>query len=75
MALAFKKAARTQIKIKLAISGPSGAGKTKGAIALAKGLGQKVAVLDTENGSASTPRWGSTSSSSARRSRPSGSRK
>ena len=54
MALAFKKAARTAIKIKIGISGPSGAGKTLGALALAKGLGNKVAVIDTENGSAST---------------------
>lgn len=54
MALQFKKAERTAVKIKLAISGPSGSGKTKGSIALAKGLGTKVAVLDTENGSAST---------------------
>ncbi|HYC51092.1 MAG TPA: AAA family ATPase [Gemmatimonadaceae bacterium] len=54
MTLQFKKAERTAVKIKLAISGPSGSGKTKGAIALGKGLGAKVAVLDTENGSAST---------------------
>lgn len=54
MALAFRKAARTQIKIKIAVSGPSGAGKTLGALALASGLGKKVAVIDTENGSAST---------------------
>jgi hypothetical protein len=54
MTLAFKKAERTAIKIKIAISGPSGAGKTLGALALAKGLGSKIAVIDTENGSAST---------------------
>jgi hypothetical protein len=51
---AFKPATRTAIKIKLAISGPSGSGKTMGALALAKGLGKKIALIDTENGSASS---------------------
>ena len=54
MALQFRKAERTAIKIKIAIGGPSGSGKTRGAIALAQGLGSKVALIDTENGSAST---------------------
>jgi hypothetical protein len=51
---AFKPAARTAIKIKIAVSGPSGSGKTMGALALAKGLGPRVALIDTENGSASS---------------------
>ena len=49
----FKKAVRSQAKIKLAITGPSGSGKTFSALRLAKGLGGKVAVIDSENGSAS----------------------
>jgi tRNA uridine 5-carbamoylmethylation protein Kti12 len=49
----FKKAQRTKAKLKLAITGPSGSGKTYSALRLAKGLGGKIAVIDTENGSAS----------------------
>lgn len=51
----FIKATRRAVRPKLGISGPSGSGKTKGALALATVLAQggKVALLDTENGSAS----------------------
>lgn len=51
----FKKAERKQIFLKLAITGPSGSGKTFSALRLATGLGKnkKIAVIDTENGSAS----------------------
>lgn len=49
----FKKAERKQTKLKIAITGPSGSGKTYSALRLAKGLGGKVAFIDTENGSAS----------------------
>ena len=49
----FKKAARKQAKLRLAISGPSGSGKTWGALKIAKGLGGKIALIDTERGSAS----------------------
>lgn len=50
----FQPAVKSQARIKLAIAGPSGSGKTKGALILAKGLGaKKVAVGDSENGSAS----------------------
>lgn len=52
----FKKASRQQQRVKIGIAGPSGAGKTMGALALAHQLASspdKVAVLDTENGSAS----------------------
>lgn len=51
----FKKAQRKQVKIKVALSGVSGSGKTYSALLLAKGLahGGKIAVLDTENDSAS----------------------
>lgn len=49
----FKKAQRKQAKLRLAITGPSGSGKTFSALLIARGLGQKVAVVDTENKSAS----------------------
>jgi hypothetical protein len=54
--LQLKKATRKQVKLRLNLSAPSGAGKTYGALLLAKGLvgsWEKVAVIDTENGSAS----------------------
>lgn len=49
----FKKAKRSLSKLRLAVQGPSGSGKTYGALMLAKGLGGKIAVIDTERGSAS----------------------
>jgi hypothetical protein len=49
----FKKATRQQTKLKIGLSGPSGAGKTYSALVLASVLGKKIAVIDTENGSAS----------------------
>jgi hypothetical protein len=49
----FKKAERKQAKLRLALAGPSGSGKTYSAILIAKGIGGKIAVLDTEKGSAS----------------------
>jgi hypothetical protein len=51
----FQKATRTQTFLKLAITGPAGAGKTYSALRLAKGLTKtgKIAFIDTENGSAS----------------------
>jgi len=51
--MAFTKATKQATSIKLAISGPSGSGKTYSALLIAKGLGGKTAVLDTEGGSAS----------------------
>jgi len=51
--MSFQKAERRQKKLKLAIMGPSGSGKTRSALHIAKGLGGKIAVLDTENKSAS----------------------
>lgn len=50
----FKRAERTRVKPKIAITGPSGSGKTMGALILATTLGKKIAVVDTENESAST---------------------
>lgn len=49
----FQKAQRKKAKLRLALTGPSGSGKTYGALLVAKGLGGKIAVIDTERGSAS----------------------
>lgn len=49
----FVKAERKQAKLKLGMAGPSGSGKTKSALRLATGFGGKIAVIDTENKSAS----------------------
>lgn len=50
----FKKAKRSKAKLRLAISGASGAGKTYSALLIASGIVpmSKVAVIDTESGSA-----------------------
>lgn len=48
----FKKAVKHESKLRLAIAGPSGSGKTYTALAIGTALG-KVAVVDTESGSAS----------------------
>lgn len=52
----LKKATRKQVKLRLGLSAVSGGGKTYSALLLAKGLvndWEKIAVIDTENGSAS----------------------
>jgi hypothetical protein len=49
----FKKASRSKLKGRIAIDGPSGAGKTLSGLRFAFVLGAKVAVIDTENDSAS----------------------
>lgn len=52
----LKKATRQQVKLRLNLSAPSGAGKTMGALLMAKGLvgsWDKIALIDTENMSAS----------------------
>jgi hypothetical protein len=49
----FHKAERRKAKLRLGLTGPSGSGKTWGALQIAKGLGGKIAVIDTERGSAS----------------------
>ncbi len=49
----FKKATKQQAKLRAAVFGPSGAGKTMSALRIATGLGGRIAVLDTERGSAS----------------------
>lgn len=54
MTIQFKKAERSQVKLKVGITGPSGSGKTLGALSLAMQISPagKIAVIDTENGSA-----------------------
>ncbi|WP_333896634.1 ATP-binding protein [Mixta calida] len=49
----FEKAMRKKAKLRLALTGPSGSGKTYSALLVAKGIGGKIAVIDTEKGSAS----------------------
>lgn len=49
----FKRAERRQSKLRMALCGPSGSGKTYGALLIAAGIGGKIAVIDTECGSAS----------------------
>lgn len=53
MEIQFKKAERKDGKLRLSLIAPSGYGKTHSALLIAKGLGGKIAVLDTENASAS----------------------
>lgn len=52
MAKLFTRAERRRAKLKVALTGPSGAGKTWSALAVAFGISDKVAVIDTENDSA-----------------------
>ncbi len=47
----FRKAERRKAKLRLAITGPAGSGKTYSALTLAQGLGGNIAMIDTENGS------------------------
>ncbi|WP_198126303.1 ATP-binding protein [Amazonocrinis nigriterrae] len=49
----FKPATKSQIKIRLALSGASGSGKTFSALAIAQHLGDNIALIDSERGSAS----------------------
>lgn len=48
----FVRATKKQSRLRLALVGPSGSGKTYSALAIAAGLGKRVALLDTERGSA-----------------------
>ena len=52
MSFSFQKAERKKAKLRLALTAPSGGGKTYSALLLAKGLGGKIAFIDPENGSA-----------------------
>lgn len=49
--MTFSKATKTKSKLRIALTGTAGAGKTLGALLIAQGLGGKIAMIDTENGS------------------------
>jgi KaiC/GvpD/RAD55 family RecA-like ATPase len=49
----FTRATKAAAKLRLGLVGPAGSGKTMTALRIAKGLGGRVAVVDTERGSAS----------------------
>lgn len=49
----FKPATKEQSRLRMALVGPSGSGKTMSALAIASHLGDRIAVVDTEHGSAS----------------------
>lgn len=53
MATLFKPATRRKSKLRAALDGPAGSGKTFTALRFAFALGLRVAVIDTEHGSAS----------------------
>jgi hypothetical protein len=52
MSLAFRTASKSQARLRMALTGPSGSGKTYTALGIAQAFG-RVAVIDTERGSAS----------------------
>jgi hypothetical protein len=47
----IRKARRSATKLRLLLPGPSGSGKTWGALSIAKGIGGRTVVIDTEEGS------------------------
>lgn len=47
----IRKARRSATKLRLLLAGPSGSGKTWGAISIARGMGGRTVVIDTEEGS------------------------
>lgn len=51
--MAFTRATRRKARARILIEGPSGSGKSYGALLLAKGLGGRIAAIDTEHGSLS----------------------
>ncbi len=53
MALTFQAASRKKTKLRMAIDGPAGSGKSFTALRFAFALGKKIAVIDTEAGSIS----------------------
>jgi hypothetical protein len=48
----FSPATKAQAKLRAALFGPSGGGKTFSALRIATGIGGRIAVIDTERGSA-----------------------
>jgi len=53
VAIQFRKATKEQLKLRMALIGPAGSGKTYSALNIAQHLGKRIAVIDTEHGSAS----------------------
>ena len=53
MKIEFKKATKHAAKLRLALDGPPGSGKTYTALAIGTRVGEKVVLIDTERGSAS----------------------
>lgn len=53
MSLLFQKATKKSARLRMALIGVAGAGKTYTALSIASHLGGRVAVIDTERGSAS----------------------
>ena len=51
-ATGFVRASKSAAKARLALVGPSGAGKTYSSLAIATGLGPRIALIDTERGTA-----------------------
>lgn len=49
----FQKATKKQARLRMTIVGPSGSGKTYSALSIASAMGGRIAVIDTEHGSAS----------------------
>jgi hypothetical protein len=49
----FQPATKAQAKLRAALTGPAGSGKTCSALRMATGIGGRIAVIDTERGSAS----------------------
>lgn len=53
MAYVFQKAVKAKSKARIGLIGPSGSGKTYTALLLATHMGNRIALMDTEHGSAS----------------------
>jgi superfamily II DNA or RNA helicase len=51
MGISIRKAKRSATKLRLLLTSPSGGGKTYSGLLLAKGLGGRTVVIDTEEGS------------------------
>lgn len=50
--LQIKRATKHESKLRMALCGPPGSGKTWSALAIAKGFGLRIGLIDTEHGSA-----------------------
>jgi hypothetical protein len=53
LAFVIKKAVRQQAKLRMALDGPPGSGKTWTALEIATGLGEKILLIETEGSSSS----------------------